>query len=133
MRPEVVDPPTLYPVEQIGIAHAVRSGNTLYISGQVSVDDNLRLVGEGDIEVQTEQAFGCIRRILEAVGGSLDDIVKITVFLVRAEDFPAMARVRRRIFGRLHRPASSAIVVKELVVPGALVEIEAVAVLGDVG
>jgi enamine deaminase RidA (YjgF/YER057c/UK114 family) len=125
----VYDSDAVSPVAALGIAHAVRVGNTVHISGMVSVDAEGNLVGDGDIEAQTRRCYEQIETLLAEMGGSLSNIVKITTFLVNTEDFAPMTAVRREVFSHGHRPASSAIVVGALVFPGALIEIEAVGVL----
>ncbi len=125
----VHDSTDVSPVAQIGIAHAVQAGNTVHISGMVSVDVDGILVGNGDVEAQTRRCFEQIETLLVEMGGSLSNVVKITTFLVDLADFAPMTKVRQDVFSRGHRPASSAVVVAALVFPGALIEIEAVAVL----
>jgi enamine deaminase RidA (YjgF/YER057c/UK114 family) len=125
----VHDSTDVSPVAPLGIAHAVRVGDTVHISGMVSVDAEGNLVGEGDIQAQTRRCYEQIETLLAEMGGSLADVVKITTFLVDIEDFAPMTAVRRDVFSHGHRPASSAVVVAGLVFPGALIEIEAVGVL----
>ncbi len=129
MALEIIDSPHLPDVRDIGIAHAVKYGDLVHVSGMVSFDAEGTLIGKGDIETQTRQTYECIRVILDGLGATLSDVVKITTFLLDVDDFPAVCAVRRELFGADHRPASSAVVVKELVVPDALIEIEAVAVV----
>src|SRR5262249_60860662 len=62
-------------------SHAIRSGDTLYIAGQVAFDENNQTVGVGDARRQAEQVWHNIRLCVEAGGGTLADVVKITIFL----------------------------------------------------
>jgi 2-iminobutanoate/2-iminopropanoate deaminase len=95
----------------------------------VSVDAHGNIVGPGDVQLQARRCYEQIDTLLREMGGSLANLVKITTFLVDVEDFGPMTDVRREVFSEGHRPSSSAVVVQALVFPGALIEIEAVAVL----
>ena len=79
-----------------------------------------------DITAQSELAWGHILKILDQAGMSVHDLVKITQYLVKAEDIPAYAKVRARVLGEA-RPASMMLVVAALPRPDFLLEIEAVA------
>lgn len=118
--------------ERYTFSPAVRKGNLLFISGLTATDEEGNLIGEGDIVAQTRHIFGQIEEILRAVGGSLDDIVKTVDYIVTTEKYRDPADVRREVFPRGF-PAATGIVVKELLRPGALIEIDAVAVLDDDG
>ncbi|MFQ5915370.1 MAG: RidA family protein [Nitrospinota bacterium] len=107
----------------------IKTGNLLFISGSVGWDTSGKVVGDGGAKAQTRQAFENIRAVLEAAGGSMENVVKVTVFLTDPEDYPAMNEVRAEHFPK-DPPASSAFVVKRLIPPGLCVEIEAIAVLG---
>ena len=104
----------------------VRAGDWLVVSGQVGAVEG-KLVA-GGIREQLEQALRNMRGLLEGEGGSLDDVVKCTVFQTHMGDFNTMNEVYMAAFGD-HRPARSAIAVKELPL-GALIEIEAWAYTG---
>lgn len=82
-----------------------------------------------DITAQAELAWGNILKVLEKAGMSVHDLVKITQYLVRAQDIPAYAKVRARVLGDA-RPASMLMVVAALPRPDFLLEIEAVAARG---
>ena len=105
----------------------VRKENVVTTAGMLALDDNGKLVGE-DIESQTRQTIANVVTALGAAGASLDDVVKVTVFITDVENFAAMNSVYTEFFSEM-RPARSTVCV-ELVLPGALVEIEATAVLG---
>jgi 2-iminobutanoate/2-iminopropanoate deaminase len=104
---------------------AVRAGNLLFVSGCVPVDGEGKLV-PGDIVAQTRQVFANIGAVLAAAGGTFGDVVKVTVFLVDVDDRQAVNAVRQEIFGGA-RPASTLVEVSRLAVPGALIEVEAIA------
>jgi 2-iminobutanoate/2-iminopropanoate deaminase len=105
-------------------------GETLYISGQLGRDDNLQLIGKGDIRAQTRQVLENIKKVLERAGGTFDDIVKVTVFIKDMSQFREIHDVRLEYFHEEHLPASTMVQVSAFTLPDALIEIEAVAVLG---
>ena len=111
-----------------GFSPATRVGNLVFVSGQVATDRGGNLAGPGDCGAQAEQCFGNVEAALKAAGATMDDVTKITAFLVNAEDYPAYAAVRLRRFPE-NGPASSTVIIKALVSPDYLVEIEAVAVV----
>ena len=111
---------------------AVRGGGFLYVSGIVPVDGEGRLVGGDDVVAQTRQVFENMGAILEAGGCGFEDVVKVTVFLTEVDDRPLINPVRQEVFGDT-RPASTLVEVSALVVPGARVEIECVALVPERG
>ena len=111
-----------------GFSPATRVGNTVFTSGQVSVDARGTLVGEADCGAQAEQCFNNVEAALKAAGASMNDVTKITAFLVDAGDYQAYAATRLRRFPE-DGPASSTVIIKALVSPQYLVEIEATAVI----
>jgi enamine deaminase RidA (YjgF/YER057c/UK114 family) len=124
---EIIDPGWSYS-NRYTFSPAVRKGNLLFISGLTATDERGNIVGKGDIVAQTRQIFEKIRAILEAAGGSFDDIVKTVDYIVTTEGYKGTADVRREYF-RSGFPAATGIVVKELLRPDALIEIDAIAVL----
>jgi enamine deaminase RidA (YjgF/YER057c/UK114 family) len=128
MPKQIINPTTM--TAPTGYSYAVKkSGTPVFISGQVALDGAGKLVGEGDIAAQTEQAFQNLRTVVEACGGTIDDIVKITVFVTDAAYRPAVAAARQRFFPAGQYPASTYLVVSALAVPPLLVEVEAVAMI----
>jgi 2-iminobutanoate/2-iminopropanoate deaminase len=111
-------------------ADAVAAGDTLYISGIVPVDADGNVVGD-DVVAQTRQVFANMRLVLAAAGAQPSDVVKVTVYLLDVDDRPRINPVRQEFFGDT-RPASTLVEVSRLAVPGARVEIEAIAHLPDV-
>ena len=106
---------------------AVHAGELLFVSGCVPVDGDGALV-PGDIEAQTRQVFANIAAVLAAAGGSFADVVKVTVFLLDVDDRQRVNRVREEVFGAT-RPASTLVEVSRLAIPGARIEVEAVALI----
>ena len=107
---------------------AVRKGNLLFISGMTATDNKGNVVGVGDIVAQTRHIFEKMKEVLAAAGGSFDDIVKTVDYITTKEGYKGTADVRREYF-KNGFPAATGIVVKELLRPEALIEIDAIAVL----
>ena len=110
---------------------AVSDGTLIYTSGVVGRDANARIQGIGDIAVQTRQCLKNIENIIEAGGGTLQDLVKVTVFLRDLRDYAAMNEVRREVLADVAFASST--VQAQLNAPEALVEIEAVACVSNSG
>jgi 2-iminobutanoate/2-iminopropanoate deaminase len=104
---------------------AVVAGDTIYVSGIVPVDANGKVVGD-DVVAQARQVFAIMGRVLEAAGATPADVVKVTVYLLDIDDRPLINPVRQAFFGDA-RPASTLVEVSRLAVPGARLEIEAIA------
>jgi 2-iminobutanoate/2-iminopropanoate deaminase len=105
---------------------AVVAGGFLFISGMIATDASGQLIGAGDIVAQTEQVFKNIELVLGRLGASLDDVVKVVVYLTDVADRGAVNTVRAQRFGH-SRPTSTLIQVAALAQPEARVEIEVVA------
>lgn len=110
-------------------SHAIRCGDTLYIAGQVAFDEQNQIVGIGDPRRQAEQVWRNIGLAVSAAGGTLADIVKITVFLKDVRHAAAEIAVRERLFERGRFPICTLVQVANLGLPELLMEIDAVAVL----
>jgi 2-iminobutanoate/2-iminopropanoate deaminase len=111
-------------------SNCIRAGDFLFISGQVArpLEGGKTLVGSNEYE-QTQQIFTRIKRICEGAGGSLDDIVKMTIFMVNIKNNTEVWRARREFFSG-DFPASTLVEVRSLASPETLVEIETMAYLG---
>lgn len=106
-------------------SQAFRTGNTLWLAGQVGVDPSTGEVAEG-VAGQTRQALLNLEAVLRAAGGSLENLVKTTCFLTRVDAFAAFNAAYSEVMGD-HRPPRSTIGVE--LAGGYLVEIEGVAVI----
>ena len=104
---------------------AVRVGDLLFVSGCVPVDADGNLVA-GDVVAQARQVFRNIALVLEATGAGFGNVVKVTVFLTDIDDRAAVNTVRQEVFG-VSRPASTLVEVSRLAIPGARIEVEAIA------
>lgn len=107
---------------------AVRAGDLLFVSGIVPVDGRGDLVGGDDVAAQARQVFANMRDVLAAAGCTFADVVKVTLFLTDVHERPLVNPVRQEVFGDA-RPASTLVEVSALAVPGARIEVEAVAVV----
>lgn len=108
---------------------AIRTGNLLFCSGQTPLDpDTMTLVGE-TIEEQTGQALQNLAAVLKEAGLSLDDVVKVSVFLQTMDDFPGMNAIYEQVFAG-HKPARTTVAVYQNPL-GARVEIDCVAECSD--
>jgi enamine deaminase RidA (YjgF/YER057c/UK114 family) len=120
--------PQARPVANYKMATRMEGGRLLYVSGQVAWDTSGNIVGKGDVGAQARQTFRNLRQVLQAAGGDLGSLMKMTTYITRIEDRPAVAEARGEVFdGEV--PASTLIVVKSLFHPDFLVEIEGVAVV----
>ena len=109
-------------------AQVTQVGNQVYIAGQTAVDEEVKLVGKGDIEAQARQIFLNLRKCLEAVGAGFEQVVKITVYSLDLDAHQEVIRRLRREFFKAP-VASTTLQVSRLVDPDWLLEIEAIAVL----
>ena len=105
-------------------SQAVKSGNTVYVSGQIPLVPDTMEVVDGDVVAQIRQVFQNLSAVCEASGGGLQDIVKLTVYLTDLKDFGHVNDVMAEFFKEPY-PARAAIGVAQLPL-GAPVEIEAV-------
>jgi 2-iminobutanoate/2-iminopropanoate deaminase len=108
-------------------SHGVRAGNLLFLAGQTGSDAEPQ-PGVGRFELQTRRTFARMQAILEAAGGSLDNLVTMTVFLTDMRYGDEFVRLRGEIL-RHDFPASALIGISQLASPEALVEVQAVAAL----
>ena len=107
-------------------SQAVRAGSTVYLSGQIGLEPESMQMAEG-IEAQTRRVFENLRAVAEAAGGSLDGMVKLTVYLTDLAHFPRINEIMAEYFRKPY-PARAAVGVAALP-RGAMVEIEGVMAL----
>lgn len=128
MTHEIIQPKSVHSTVGVGYSHVARVGDTVYIAGQIALNRSGHLVGEGDIEAQTQQVYANLQAILKELGGNLNDIVKMTTYLTDRSQLEAFRRVRNRFFSDPF-PPNTLLFILGLAQPQYLVEIEAVAVL----
>ncbi|WP_405728522.1 RidA family protein [Streptomyces sp. NBC_00028] len=105
------------------------TGTFVAVSGQLALDEDGKIVGEGDAATQARQVFENLSRCLAAAGATFDDIVKLTYFVTDVAHLPAIRAARAAHIPDDRLPAASAVQVAALVRPEFLMEIEAFAVL----
>ena len=110
----------------------VEAGGFVFVSGMLPVNADGELVGDDDVIAQAEQVLRNVGAVLEAAGLTFQDVVKVGVYVRDMADRELINTVRRRYFGEA-RPASTLVEVSALAHPGALVEIDAVAVVPSSG
>ncbi len=117
------------PVANYQMATRQEGGRLVYVSGQVAWDAEGNIVGRGDIRAQARQVFHKLRQVLQEAGGDLQDLLKITTYVTRIDEYPAVVEVRGEFFpGEL--PASTLIVVESLFHADFLLEVEGMAAIG---
>ncbi|HKQ75493.1 MAG TPA: RidA family protein [Blastocatellia bacterium] len=109
----------------------VRGGRTLYISGQLALDKDGNLVGRGDFRAQVKQVFENLKSRLEEGGASFKDVVKLNYYLTDASGIQALRELRNGYINTENPPASTLVVVKQLVNEEYLLEVEAIAVVNE--
>lgn len=131
MQKQFLSPPTLNPTN--GFSHVVvaPAGKTIYVSGQVSVNQKAEVVGKGDLRAQTEHTFENLKAALAAAGATFADVVKVTYYVVdlKPDSVVHVREVRKKYLSAENPPASTLVGVAALVVPDWLIEIEVVAVM----
>ena len=127
------NPSALFRSLDHGFSQAVAAAGrrTVYLSGQVAWDANKRLIGGQDLEAQARQCFANLRTVVEAAGGTIDDIVHVRIYVVnyRADDAVAVGTAFRETFTGPVKPASTWLGVSALADPDLRIEVEATAVL----
>lgn len=117
----------------LGYSHVVevRGGRTLYIAGQLALDKDGNMVGAGDFRAQVKQVFENLKARLEEGGATFKDVVKLNYYLTDASDLQALRDTRNSYINTENPPASTLVVVKQLVHEEYLIEVEAIAVAGE--
>jgi enamine deaminase RidA (YjgF/YER057c/UK114 family) len=123
INPEALAKPPSY----THVVEVVGPCRTIHISGQLGTDRDSNVVG--DFRAQAVQVFENLKAALAAVGASFADVVKLNSYLADIADLPVLREVRVRYLNAKALPASTTIAVSGFARPGALLEIEAVAVL----
>jgi reactive intermediate/imine deaminase len=121
--PQTLPPP-------FGYSHVVevRAGRVIYVSGQVPLDRDGKLVGEGDLELQARQVFENLQAALDAAGATWADVVKLNYYLVDVSELIAVRAIRDEFVKTDHPPASTLVEVSRLFREDVLIEIDAVAI-----
>ena len=125
--PEGLSKPTGY--SHVG---EVRGGRVVYIAGQVALDASGNLVGKDDLRAQVQQVFENLKTALAAARGTFDNVIKLNYYCADSVDPSGIAvvrEVRERYLNTNNLPVSTFVVVRRLVRPEWLIEVEAVAII----
>ena len=127
-RVKRTNPPELS--KPTGYTHVVEAtgGKTVYISGQIALDKDGKVVGQGDMKAQAEQVFKNLQAALAAAGASFKDVVKMNTYTTDMAQVQAIRDVRARYYSDV-TPASTLVQVVHLARPEFLLEIEVIAVV----
>jgi len=127
---QYLNPPTLS--MPTGYTHVVevRRGRTIYIAGQVALDQTGAVVGKGDFAAQAKQVFENLRLALAAAGATFDNLVKVTTFVTDMSQLQVLREVRAKYYGN-NAPASTLVQVAKLANDALMIEVEAIAVVAD--
>jgi 2-iminobutanoate/2-iminopropanoate deaminase len=116
--------------ENNGYSYGVLDGETLHVSGMVAFGSDGSYMGIGDVHAQAVQVFENLAAVLEAAGGTLDDVLSTTTYLAAAEHAAAVGSVRKRYFtGPV--PPTSTVVVAPMARSQFLVEVAAIAHISE--
>lgn len=114
--------------KEYGYAQAVKVGDTIYVSGQVSHDDKGDIVGRGDMEVQMRQAYANIQNVLAQYGLTMENMVDETLFVTDMDAaFAAAVKCRQDVFSGSPVVASTIVQIQRLAFPELMIEIRCVA------
>lgn len=114
---------------EVGYCRAIRRGDHIWVTGTAPVDGDGSVFAPGDPYRQTRRCLGIISDALEALGGSIADVVRTRMFCTDIRQWPEIGRAHGEVF-RDSPPATTLVEVRALIEPGMLIEIEADAYLG---
>ncbi len=128
MKRETINPPGAPKPFRPTYSNAVvvEAKKLVFVSGQLSLDKDGNLIGKGDIVAQTRQVLENLKTILKGAGASMENVIKLTIFMTDLSQYEEVGKVRSKYF-RKEPPASTLVQVSSLVKPDFLIEIEAVA------
>ena len=134
LQKTIINPPTL--ARPVGFSHgiAVTGGHLLFLAGQTASDQKGRIVAPGDIVAQYTQVLQNLQTVVEAAGGTMQDIVKMTIFVSNRDNYranlPALGKAHQAFFGAYY-PATALLEISRFFQDEAMIEIEGLAVLGE--
>ena len=122
-----INPPTL--ATPLGYTHVVEitRGRTIFIAGQVALDQSGKIVGQHDFHAQAQQVFENLKAALAAVGTDFTHVVKLNIYVVDISQLPTLRQIRDQYVNTSNPPASTAVEVRKLAREEFLLEVEAVA------
>ena len=113
---------------EYGYAQAVKVGDTIYVAGQVSHDDQGKVLGEGDMEIQMRAAYANVAKVLAQYGATMENLVDETVFVTDMDAaFRARVKMKQEVFGGSPVLTSTIVQIQRLAFPSLMVEIRCVA------
>jgi len=116
--------------KEYGYSQAVKVGDTIYVSGQVSHDDEGKIVGRGDMEAQMRQAYANIQKMLEQYGATMDNVIDEVLFVRDMNTaFTAAVKCRQEVFSGQPVVASTIVQIQRLAFSDLMLEIKCVAKL----
>lgn len=122
----IIPTPGLGNPEVFGYSNVVKAGQLVFLAGQCAIDEDYN--SSGDFAAQSRQVLERVIHGVEAAGGSKEDIVTMTVFMLDVRKGREFTEIRKEMFGR-DFPASTVIGVAQLMPPDAVIEVQAIAVL----
>jgi len=134
MQKTIINPPTL--ARPSGFSHGivVTGGRLLFLAGQTASDTEGTIVAPGNLVAQYEQILQNLKTVVEAVGGTMQNIVKITIFVSDRDDYLAhlkpLGKIHQAFFGNYY-PATALLEISRFFQDEAMIEIEGLAVLGE--
>ena len=129
MKFERIESPEVPELGPQSLSNCKKVGDQVFISGLISWDENQEIIGTGDAYTQARNIFASMKALMEVAGGKMNDVAKITMFVTDMRYQPDVWKARREFFTG-DFPCSTLVCVSQLFKPDALVEIEAVGVIG---
>lgn len=133
MKTQHINPEDLFPSLQFGFSQVVSTegGRTIHCAGQTAWDKDMKLIGKGDFEAQTNAAYGNVRRALVSAGAEPKDVVRMRTYIVdyTPDYLEPFGRATAAFFGDHPPPAATLIAVPSLAMPQFMIEIEVTAVI----
>ena len=114
----------------IGFSRAVRKGPHIAVSGSGPIGPDGKTTGIGDPEMQARRCFEIVRKAIEDLGGTLNDVVRTRMYLTRTDDWEMIGKVHGEYFRDI-RPAATMVIVQNLVDPDWFIEVEADAIVEE--
>ncbi len=114
--------------KEYGYSQAVKVGDTIYLSGQVSHDDKGNILGEGDMEVQMRAAYANVEKVLAQYGASMDNVVDEILFVTDMDAaFAARVKMKQEVFSGSPVLGSTIVEIRRLALPPLMIEIRCIA------
>jgi len=129
MARELINPASLHPAPGFSHITVATGSRTVYFAGQVALDPEFNLIGEGDLRAQTVAAMRNLETAMREVNVGWDDIVRRTIYTMQPTEYETITKAIDEVTGGADHPAQTIVGITGLAVPGCLIEIECTAVL----